>query len=277
MNLFNFAIFDKTMSDAELLAALEHFSENFSPVDTRCPYNDATCSSEECVGIDDWSDPMAVADSVACRAKVAEYCRGNFSEPVCKCWDPDNGDYSSTKCKLWRAFIGNAPDTLFSAEGLSADQVNQVKQHHLLVTADAKNAAVEEATKAAKKEAEEKAAKLEEERKKADEGKPKRIINYYEEKPQVIEVETDPSETDPSSSASQKQVIDYWKSPPQSSSRHSSEDDVGVKAIYDPYKAANASRITAPKKIRRLRELDPRETDEPEKSGPFAWFRGLFS
>lgn len=283
MNLYNFAVFDKTMGDAELLAALEHFSENFSPVDTRCPYNDATCFSDECIGIEDWSDPMAVADSAACRAKVAEYCRGNFSEPVCKCWDPDNGDYSSTKCKLWRAFIGNAPDSLFSAEGLSADQVNQVKQHHLLVTTASRDAAVEEATKAAKKEAEDKAAKLEAERKKADEETQKRIVNYYDEKPQVIEVASDSTGEDSSASGSKTGLIDYWKSPPRPTTKPSPDDDDDVKAIVDPYKAAvnkfpaRAPSMPAAKKIPRLRELGPVESGEPEKSGPFAWFRGLFS
>lgn len=259
MYLYNFAIFDKSLEERDLLDLLAHFNNNFNPIDTRCPYNDETCYSDACIGIDDWSQPMALANSEACRAKVDEYCRENYSEAVCKCWDPDNDDYNTKKCKLWRAFIGNDPGRVFDAETLSDTQVTQVKQAHSLTTIADKNAAVEEAKKNAEKEKDE---AVESEKKKH-----KELIDVWD-KAATTKKE---SEDDAKPATG---IVDVW------------DEDVveevpkkkGKSRLINPWDEESApgdSGKSEFKKLKRLRQLDDEEEDT--KKGLFGWFRGLFS
>eukprot|EP00873_Tetraselmis_striata_P027005 jgi/Tetstr1/447269/TSEL_034706.t1 len=274
MHLYNFAIFDAALDDGQLSTLLDHFSNNFDPADTRCPYDDATCYSDECIGIDDWSVPTALINAPACRGKVNEFCKNNPSHPECMCWDPEDGNYDKLKCKLWRAYISGDPDQVLNIQGLTAEQVAEIRQHHNLVTEEAKNQAVQAAKDLAEKGTRD-----------ALESEKKKLINYYENAPGTSrnnasdgDGDGDGDDDDDDDGVGGQRdgsagtgAVNYWKNP--SGADHAPDPTV-VRSLVDPYTDkthAPSEEGIGVKKVRRLRDL---EEDEGEpKSGLFNWFR----
>lgn len=262
MNLYNFAIFDAAMDDGQLSSLLQHFSNNFDPMDTRCPYDDATCYSDECIGIDDWSVPSALINTPDCRKKVEEFCSNNPSHPECMCWDPEDGNYDKLKCKLWRAYISGDPDQVLNIQGLTAEQLAEIKQHHKLVTEESKDQAVQAAKDQAEK------SKTE-----ALESEKKKLINYYENAPK--NKSSDEEHDDDGVGGERDQtatgVIDYWRTPSRADDL---PDPTVVRPLVDPYtdrKHRPNVDVSGVKKVRRLRDLE--EEEEETQSGLFNWFR----
>ena len=283
VDVYNFAFFTNTLVTSSLLTALEHFSSNFNPAETHCPYGDEICFSDACIGIDNWADPMSLVNNGDCRAKIDDHCKGSYSSDVCRCWDPDNADYSSNKCKLWRAFIGNDPSRVFDAAALTSAQVADVKQSHSLTTIAEKDAAVE----AAKKDGDR--AKTE-----AVASENKRLIDFYKNAApprgsRASDNDEDGGGDDDDNDGSgdtETGVVDYWGAPGASrSTRATPKTRLRKDAdapIVNPYTGTKASPEGAPagriKRVSRLRGLDEEdEEDGTAKTGLFRWFRGLFS
>jgi len=281
VDVYNFAFFANTLDNSSLRTALEHFSSNFNPAETHCPYGDEICFSDACIGIDDWADPMALVNSGDCRAKIDEHCKGSYTSAVCTCWDPDNTDYSSKKCKLWRAFIGNDPARVFDADDLTSAQIDDVKQKNNLVTVAEKDAAVE-------------AAKTEGDRAKTEAvaSENKRLIDFYKNAapPRGSRGSDDDEEGDGDGDGgggdTETGVADYWGAPGASRSKRATPKTrlpKGTDApIANPYTGTKATPDGEPagriKRISRLRGLDGDDEDDgTEKTGLFGWFRGLFS
>ena len=262
MYIYNVSIFDTVLTDGQQSGLLQHLSNNIVPVDTRCPYNDATCFSDECIAIDDWSIPSSLINAPECRKRIESFCKNNISHAQCNCWDPDDGNYDKLKCRLWRAYIGGDPTTLFDVDTLTPSQVSEIRAKFKLSTEEEKKQAIDQARN-----------ELEKKCKDASEAEAierREIRNYYQNAPEAGENPRD----------FEGGAKNYWS---KKEGEPVEEKDRDPKSeIIDPYGDLG------PKNERRETKIKSRiesvkglhlDTDEAEASptGIFNWFRSLVS
>lgn len=298
--LYNIAIFKTNLTETERTNLLTHMNHNINPVPKRCPYVDDICYSDECNAIDDWANPTALRDLPACRKKIDAFCTSNTSFLECKCWDPNSTEYASSKCRLWRAYIGDDASRALDIPGLTAAQITEIKNVHKLVTQTSQEQAVKEAKDAAERL-----------RVAAVDSEKLRLVNYYENAPRpgtgmapdpTIRTAEAANAVGPTEAEAKKlkgngelDVVDFWAPPTGSRaskesktsstktiSRTNKSRPINIVNPYDP----NSESVEADEddydettvvvnKINRLRESEKIEEDEPK--GFFAAFRRLIA
>ena len=74
----------------------------------KCPFDDPTVCSTECVNVTDWTDILAVGRdaSVTCRKRILEHCSLNPGANSCTCLAPD--DAANPQCSAIRAFFDSS-------------------------------------------------------------------------------------------------------------------------------------------------------------------------
>jgi hypothetical protein len=258
--IYNVSIFDTVLTDGQQAGLLRHLSNNIVPVDTRCPYNDATCFSDECITIDDWSIPSSLINAPECRKRIESFCKNNVSHAQCHCWDPDDGNYDKLKCRLWRAYIGGDPSTLFDVDTLTPSQISEIRAKFKLSTEEEKKQAIDQAKNDLEKQCKDKAE--------ADAIERQQIRNYYENAPEAGENPRD----------LEGGAENYWS--------HQGNEPLKIKEtnknltsdIVDPYGDVNhkveGSSTKTKSRIQSVKGLHS-ETDgvEPSQTGIFNWFR----
>ena len=94
----------------------------------RCPFDDPTVCSTECVNVTDWTDILAVGRdaSVTCRKRILEHCSLNPSANSCTCLAAE--DAANPQCSAIRAFFDSSlastscPTPLTSGTAPSGDE-----------------------------------------------------------------------------------------------------------------------------------------------------------
>jgi len=94
----------------------------------RCPFDDPTVCSTECVNVTDWTDITAVGRdaSVTCRKRILEHCSLNPGANSCTCLAAE--DSANPQCSAIRAFFdsslasANCPTPLTSGTAPGGDE-----------------------------------------------------------------------------------------------------------------------------------------------------------
>jgi hypothetical protein len=150
-NLFNFAIYDKALSD-ELVSSfythiMNEYLKNIDPnftvmlsqynetLDilqslTKCPYDKNVC--DNCTSVGRWCDMNQVLNSsLQCKKSINDFCAANTSHPLCKCWDTSSPIYNTDNCRLYRSIFSGEKTSSF--DGLTAEDLEYIKNKYGLV------------------------------------------------------------------------------------------------------------------------------------------------
>lgn len=94
-----------------------------------CPYDKKTCDS--CSTIDKWNDvSQLLSASSQCRNAINDFCMGNTTHPLCKCWNTENAAYKSDSCRMFRGIFTNKNAFL---DGLSQSDIDYIMNKYGLI------------------------------------------------------------------------------------------------------------------------------------------------
>jgi hypothetical protein len=151
-NIFNFAIYDRSLSDEQVsnfythvmneylknidpnfMAMLSQYNEALGMIQslTKCPYDKTVCDS--CTSVKKWCDMNQVMTSTAqCKKAINDFCSNNTSHPLCKCWDTSSSLYNTESCRMYRSLYSGERTSCL--EGLTAEDLEYIKNKYGLIS-----------------------------------------------------------------------------------------------------------------------------------------------
>jgi len=149
--LYNFAIYDKALSDENVSnfythimnEYLKNLDPNFNTMLSqyndsinliqallKCPYDKTVAT--KCSSIKSWCDVNQLMNApLQCRKSINDYCANNTANPLCKCWDTSSTMFNSDNCKLYRSIFSGERTSSF--EGLTAEDLEYIKNKYGLI------------------------------------------------------------------------------------------------------------------------------------------------